>query len=159
MDNGHVLVLNKNLLAIAVTDWRRAIGLLYLDRALVVDQRWAKRLLGELESGAAPFRRTYPYPVQVWKLGEDQLWISLGGEVVVDYALMFKAKYGRQTWVAGYSNDVMGYIPSRRVWEEGGRNFHATGGFTFYGLPAYRWAGDLQQRITATVERLVAGLP
>ena len=35
-----VLVLNKHFLAIAVTNWRRALGLLYLNHALVVDQRW-----------------------------------------------------------------------------------------------------------------------
>ena len=40
MGNGHVLVLNRNLLAIAVTDWKRAMGLLYLDRAIVVDESW-----------------------------------------------------------------------------------------------------------------------
>ena len=26
----------------------------------------------------------YPYPVQVWRLGADQLLVALGGEVVVD---------------------------------------------------------------------------
>ena len=33
--------------------------------------------------------------------------------MVVDYSLRFKAEYGWDTtWVAGYSNDVMGYIAS-----------------------------------------------
>lgn len=35
-----VLVLNRNLFAIAVTDWRRAMGLLYLDHARVIDEGW-----------------------------------------------------------------------------------------------------------------------
>jgi len=48
--------------------------------------RWAARLLKELKEGK-PLATRYPYPVQVWKLGADQLWISLGGEVVVDYSL------------------------------------------------------------------------
>ena len=38
--------------------------------------------------------RTYPYPIEVWELGGKQLWIALGGEVVVDYALHFKDRYG-----------------------------------------------------------------
>lgn len=38
---GHsVLVLNRHFSAIAITDWRRAIALLYSDRALVVDQAY-----------------------------------------------------------------------------------------------------------------------
>ena len=42
----------------------------------------------------------------------------MGGEVVVDYALKFKKQATQSLWVAGYSHDVMGYIPSRRVWNE-----------------------------------------
>lgn len=36
----NVLVLNRNFYAIAVTDWKRAIGLLYLNHAIVVDEGW-----------------------------------------------------------------------------------------------------------------------
>jgi len=64
---------------------------------------------------------TYPYPVQVWRLGPDLTWVLLGGEMVVDYSLRLKEELGRPgTWVAGYTNDVMAYIPSRRVLDEGG---------------------------------------
>lgn len=116
--------------------------------------RWAKRLLAELKEGK-PFPKGYPYPVQVWKLGTDQLWITLGGEVVVDYSLRLKAKYGPRTWVTGYANDVMAYIPSRRVWEEGG---YEAGAFSVYGLPTNRWAPDIEERIVACVDRLVKNL-
>ncbi len=116
--------------------------------------RRARRLLNQLKQGK-PFAQSYPYPVQAWKLGTDQLWISLGGEVVVDYSLRLKTKYGRRTWVTGYCNDVMAYIPSRRVWEEGG---YEAGAFQVYGLPTDRWAGDIEQRISGCVERLVEGL-
>jgi hypothetical protein len=113
--------------------------------------RWAGRLLQELKEGK-PFAKSYPYPVQVWRLGDDQLWISLGGEVVVDYSLRLKAKYGPRTWITGYANDVMAYIPSRRVWEEGG---YEAGAFSVYGLPTQRWTPDIEERITACVDRLV----
>ena len=114
--------------------------------------RWAKRLLGLVEKGES-LPKSYPdYPVQVWRLGDDQLWISLGGEAVVDYALLFKGAYGPQTWVNGYSNDVMSYVPSQRVCKEGG---YEAGGFAACGLPATAWAPDLQDRITAAVDRLV----
>jgi len=113
--------------------------------------RWAKHLLKMSKAGKA-LPKSYPYPVQVWKLGKDQLWISLGGEVVVDYARLFKSRYGPTTWVNGYANDLMAYIPSRRVWEEGG---YEAGGFAAFGLPALRWSGDIEKRITASVERVI----
>lgn len=116
--------------------------------------RWAGRLLRKLEAGET-FAKTYRYPVQVWRLGNDQLWIALGGETVVDYALKFKKRFGPNTWVAGYTNDVMSYIPSHRVWEEGG---YESGAFYVYGLPANRWAEDIEDRIIAAVDRLVAKL-
>jgi len=117
-------------------------------------KRWAQRMLDELKSGK-PFAKSYPYPVQVWKLGDDQLWIVLGSEVVVDYALMLKKKYGPTTWVTSYANDVMCYIPSRRVREEGG---YEAGAFATSGLPANTWCEDIETRILDCVERLAKGL-
>ena len=114
--------------------------------------RWARRLSSELAAGKT-FAHGYPeYPVQVWKLGADQLWIALGGEVCVDYALRFKREFGSDIWVNGYANDVMAYIPSRRLWEEGG---YQAGAFDVYGLPATRWCPDIEQRIAGAVTRLV----
>lgn len=113
--------------------------------------RWASRLLAELDKGIV-FPTSYPYPVQVWRLGQDQLWIALGGEIVVDYALALKAKYGPQTWVAGYCHDVMSYIPSQRVWQEGG---YESGAFAVYGIPARRWQAGLEDQILGTIDRLV----
>jgi len=76
----------------------------------------------------------YPYPVQAWQFGTGLTLITLGGEVVVDYGLRLKAEYGwEDTWVAGYSNDVMGYIPSLRVLKEGG--YEAGGAMVNYGRP------------------------
>ena len=60
-----------------------------------------------------PLSQTYPYPVQLWRVGPELQWITLGGEVVVDYSLRLKKELGPATWVAGYTNDVMAYIPSR----------------------------------------------
>ena len=62
----------------------------------------------------------YPYPVQAWRL-DGLTWIFLGGEVVVNYSLRLKRNLGSShTWVSAYCNDVMAYIPSKRVLKEGG---------------------------------------
>jgi neutral ceramidase len=71
----------------------------------------------------------------------------------VDYALKFKREFGPQTWVAGYCNDVMTYIPSRRVLKEGG--YEGGRAMIFYGLPALRWGDDVEELITASAGRLV----
>lgn len=118
-------------------------------------QRRAARL-GELIRQGVRFPTTYPIPVQAWKLGDEQLWITMGGEVVVDYSLLFKQKYGPQTWVAGYSNDCMAYVPSERIWKEGRYEANA---FYVYGVAADHWAPDIEQKLTAAVDRLVKSFP
>jgi len=115
-------------------------------------KRYANRLLNELKAGKQ-FPRTWSYPVQAWRLGDSQLLITLGGEPVVDYSLKFKQQFGPQTWVAGYCNDVMTYIPSLRVLKEGG--YEGGGAMVPYGQPALRWADDIEDLITSAVARLV----
>ncbi|MBL8821363.1 MAG: neutral/alkaline non-lysosomal ceramidase N-terminal domain-containing protein [Planctomycetia bacterium] len=119
-----------------------------------IKQRWAQRLLKKLDRGET-FPSAYPYPIHVWRLGE--LWmIGQGAETVVDYALQFKSHFGKETWVLGYVDDMAAYIPSRRVWDEGG---YEGGSYLYeYGRPALRWAGDIETRITRTVYKLAESL-
>jgi len=113
--------------------------------------RWARRMIGQLDGGKT-FAQGYPYTIGVWRLGADQLWISLAGEAVVDYSLGLKAKYGPHTWVTSFTQDLVAYIPSRRVWNEGG---YEGGYLGEYGHPAQRWSPDVEDRILAAVDRLV----
>jgi hypothetical protein len=91
-----------------------------LDDKVQIYRTTARYLLDILDrEGKFPDR--YPYPVQVWQFGSGLKFIALGGEVVVDYSLRLKGQFGfDDTWVAGYSNDILAYIPSRRVLQEGG---------------------------------------
>lgn len=111
----------------------------------------AKLFLGRLEAGES-LDSPYPYPVQVWRLG-DLTWFFLGGEVVVDYALRLKRNLGPDTFVAAYSNDVMAYIPSLRVLREGG--YEGGGAMVYYALPG-PWADDVEERIIEACRRLLA---
>lgn len=84
------------------------------------ESRHAKALLKELEQ-TGKICTTYPYLVQVIQFDNDLTMVALSGEVVVDYSLRLKAELtGPQLWVAGYCNDVFGYVPSLRVLQEGG---------------------------------------
>lgn len=121
-------------------------------------RRWALRMGAALDAGEV-LRKDYPYPVQLWRLG-DQTLVALGGEVVVDYAIELKRLFGQELFVVAYANDVMSYIPSARVLREGG--YEGKRAQRVYGLPS-TWAADLEVRILAEVLRLAreadVGLP
>ena len=95
--------------------------------------RRAKEMLKAYDEGT-PVRRT-PYPVQAIRFNKDLTLIGLGGEVVVDYASRAKREYsgGENLIVAGYCNDVMCYIPSRRMLSEGG--YEVLDSMVYYGQP------------------------
>jgi len=109
----------------------------------------AKSLIKTLETkGSLP--TSYPYPVQVWRLG-DLNWVFLGGEVVVDYSLRIKRNLGSShTWVSAYSNDVCAYIPSLRVLREGG--YEGATSMVYYGRPTV-WSEKVEEQIIDAVRR------
>lgn len=111
--------------------------------------RWASRILGKVRKGEE-LRDEYPYPVQIWQLG-DQNIVALGGEVVVDYTIKLKRMFGADLFVMGYSNDVMAYIPSVRILREGG--YEGSTSQAVYGLPS-TWTADIENRIIQEIVRL-----
>lgn len=112
--------------------------------------RNAEAMLKTYDAGR-PIRQ-YSYPVQGVAFGKDLYLIALGGEVVVDYDLTIKKRYpGRRVIVAGYSNDVMSYIPSLRVLREGG--YEADSSMIYYGLPG-PYSEDVEDRILRTVDKV-----
>lgn len=94
-----------------------------------------------------------PYLVQVWSFGSELAMVFLPGEVVVDYGLRIKREFdGTRVWVNAYANDVPCYIPSRRVWEEGG--YEAAGAMVYYNRPT-RFDGTQETRIMEAVQALM----
>jgi neutral ceramidase len=115
-------------------------------------RRHAQVLLEELEKNGK-IRTTYPYLVQVVRFGDDLTMVALAGEVVVDYSLRLKSELpGRVVWVAAYSNDVFGYIPSVRVLKEGG--YEAGDAMLYTDLPG-PFAPSVEEQIIAKVHELV----
>lgn len=116
----------------------------------------AKLFLTQLDA-SRPLSSSYPYPIGVWRLGDEVQFVTLGGEVVVDYAVRLKSELGgAKTWVAGYSHDVMAYIPSRRVLREGG--YEGGGAMVYYGLPTV-WAPEVEDAIVREVRAQFDALP
>lgn len=120
------------------------------------EQRRAKFLLDDLEKQGR-VRESYPYPVQVLQFGGEVTLVTLGGEVVIDYALRLKRELGPgPVWVASYSNDVMAYIPSERVLKEGG--YEGTGAMRYSRLPS-SWKAGLEDRIISAAKELISASP
>jgi hypothetical protein len=138
----------------------------------VVDLQYAARSRASFEAEAAaadPFARrrakvmlaawdtghpvtSTPYPVQAVRWGKDLTLLALGGEVVADYALRLKRELaGENLVVAGYSNDVMGYIPSRRILGEGG--YEPVTSTIYYGQPG-PLADNVEDTIVAACRRV-----
>jgi neutral ceramidase len=116
------------------------------------ERRHARVLLEELEQ-TGRIRTTYPYLVQVVQFGNGLTMVALAGEVVVDYSLRLKAELaGPPLWVAGYSNDVFGYVPSLRVLQEGG--YEGGGAMRYTNLPG-PFAPSTEKRIVDKVHKLV----
>lgn len=112
-------------------------------------QRWATRMLAEMKQGK-PFITSYSYPLQVWKLGDQPLF-SFGGELVIEYAIECKKRFGQDLFVMGYSNDVMGYIPSATILKEGG--YEGASSQMVYGLPSV-WDASVPELIYAEIDKL-----
>ncbi len=106
----------------------------------------AKVLLAQLEKGMS-LMTSYPYPVQFWKIGKQNIAI-LASEVVVDYSIRLKQIFGEDLFVMAYANEGMGYIPSTRVLSEGGYEGSRSPVFT---TP---WATDIETKIIMEVIRL-----
>lgn len=83
-------------------------------------QPWvAREMLAALDRGKPA--REYRCPQAVWQFGKDLTLVGLSGEVVVDYVPALETALGpTRLWIAGYCNDVYGYLPSTRIIREGG---------------------------------------
>jgi hypothetical protein len=135
------------------------------------EKRHAEDLLKDLEAGRT--RSTYPYLVQVAQFGDDLTMVGLAGEVVVDYSLRLKAELGGPVsqasslrfeggtpstrgpavWVAGYCNEVFGYVPSQRVLLEGG--YEARDSILYYDITVTPFAPSVEKLIVDKVHELV----
>ena len=119
-------------------------------------KRWAQNLVNQINSGES-LRTSYPFPVQVWKVGEQPI-VILAGETVIDYSISLKRIFGPDLFVLGYSNDVMSYIPSARIVQEGG--YEGASSQMVYGLPS-TWKPSIETLIVGEVLKVAkeAGVP
>jgi len=113
--------------------------------------RRGEMMLKELDAGRKIGR--LDYPLQAVRFGNSLTLLALGGEVTVDYGLRARREYsGEPLITAGYSNDVMCYIPSARVLREGG--YEAVDSMFYYAQPG-PFAEDVEERVFAAIRQVM----
>jgi len=94
----------------------------------------------------------FTYPLQVVRFNNDLTILAMSSEVVVDYSLKMKKEYSHENlFVAGYCNEVMCYIPTQRILEEGG--YEANESMIYYGLP-----GSFANNVEEKIENAIHGM-
>ena len=111
--------------------------------------RWANGIISELKT-KGHLIKSYPFPVGYWQIGQQKLFI-LGGESVIAYSVKLKQTYGEQIFVMSYANDVMGYIPSEVILEEGG--YEGDTSQRVYGLPS-KWSKSVESKIISELKNI-----
>ena len=118
---------------------------------------------------------SYTAPIQIVRFGDALVLIGLSGEPVVDWSRKFKlgagvgergveircsdsllsATHSPLIWVAGYCNDMFGYLPTRRVQAEGGYEGGRANLWSWIPAP---FTDDVEDRITDAVRQLIGSL-
>ena len=112
----------------------------------------AKKNLARLDRGEK-LPTELPYLVQTWNFGDQLGMVLLPGEVVVDYSLRLKQEYdATRLWVNAYANDVPCYIPSKRIWQEGG--YEGGDAMIYYDRPT-RLQERTEELIVSAVHELL----
>ena len=83
------------------------------------------------------------------------LIVAIGGEPVIDYAHLIKREFATVApivWVAGYCNDMFGYVPTRAVLAEGG---YEGGRSVLWSALPMPFAAETEDRVMDTVRGLI----
>ena len=103
------------------------------------------------DRGAIP--KHVDYPLSVWTFDDDLLMVFLAGEVVVDYSVRLNRQLDwSRLWITAWANDMPGYIPSRRVLQEGG--YEADFSQVYYALPT-RYDPAVEDVLVKAIMQLV----
>ncbi|MEO8129235.1 MAG: neutral/alkaline non-lysosomal ceramidase N-terminal domain-containing protein [Bryobacteraceae bacterium] len=118
---------------------------------VIAKRKTAEAMLRAYDDGRPV--RSLQYPVQAIRFGNGVAILALGGEVVIDYDLRAQKEYPKHKLVvAGYSNEVMCYIPSKRVLAEGG--YEAVDSMVYYGQPG-PFTPEVEETIFHAIHRVM----
>lgn len=125
-------------------------------------QGWVARTMEQFREEGKPLPTHYHAPFSVWQFGKDLTLVGLSGEVVVDYVYRLEKELGSlNLWISAYCHDVYGYLPSRRVLEEGGYETRGiySGGIGFFAPEAEDAVAGAIVELAGQAGRPAAGEP
>ena len=115
----------------------------------------AKRMLELIDRGETP-PTSYHAPLALWQFGDDLTLAGICGETVSGYGRLLEGMLGHdKLWVAGYCNEVFGYLPTAEIVAQGG--YEARGPVADIGF----FTADAQDVVAAAVREMAekAGRP
>lgn len=115
----------------------------------IAERRAANMMLPRVAAGGRT-QESYEYPIAVAFIGNLKM-IFLGGEPIVDYC--YKLRENGAEWIVGYTDDVMGYLATKKARREGGREGSERAAL-YYGLPA-AWEEDVETKISEAARALL----
>lgn len=108
----------------------------------------AQFVLARMEKNE-PIDMTLVCPVQAFSFGKELTISAIGGETTTGYSVRTKAETpGDFVWVAGYSNNIFGYLPTYKILKEGGYESserYTLGPFT----------DDVEERVMSGLKRVI----
>jgi neutral ceramidase len=94
--------------------------------------KWARRIEEQLSNGTAP--TSVDGPVHAVRIG-DGVIVTGPGETFTEYGIAVKERSpGTPTFYAGYTNELLGYLPTAAEYQFGG--YEAGYGYKSVGLPS-----------------------
>ncbi len=115
-------------------------------------RRRAEMFLKKLDAGQ-PLPAGVSLPMSAVSIGDDLTFLSMAGEVVVDYSRAFKRLYAAaHPWTIGYAYEVPCYIPNIRILKEGG--YESQSSLIYYGFYG-PFKTDIEPKIFEAMAELV----
>lgn len=114
-------------------------------------ERWTAKQMLEMLAANRSIPTSARVPVACWQFGTNLTLVALPCEPVADYVMLLERRIGPlNLWVAGYCNEVFGYLPSQRVLAEGG--------YETRGIDTGPGAGQFTPQVESLVLDTVANL-
>jgi hypothetical protein len=98
-------------------------------------RRWATDMLGKCDRDEK-LPTTWPVHLQTVRIGDSLSLVAIAGEACVEIGLRIKELIGQgPRFVLGYTNRVVGYIPSKSIHADGG--YEVDGWYLYEGMPSH----------------------
>lgn len=111
---------------------------------------WSRLLLAQPERLVS----SLPLDLTYWHVAGGLSFLTLNCETVVEYGLTLKEHYRGRVLPLGYSNGMLGYLPTAKQLEEGG--YEPYGSTFYFAMPA-PFHPDAEQEAYRSIRRLIDG--